>query len=258
MRGLRWKVGDGQNINVWNDPWLPRPWGFKLITPKIEDLEDLEVSSLIDRQTRTWDLEILQQIFLPQDVETICSIPISVRNAEDTVIWHFHPRGEFTVNSAYKAEMNWREQVEKSEGSNSEGNQQWMWKQFWKVKIPEKIKIFGWRVIRDILPTRSNLSKRKIPILNSCPGCDEVPESIFHSLWECEIAQEVWKVAGLNEKIKPTNSHCCKIWFAELLDRLPADLFQWFLIVTWFIWHYRNQLVFKGEGQTASRIDCQS
>ena len=124
-----------------------------------------------------------------------------------------------------------------------------MWKQFWKVKIPEKIKIFGWRVIRDILPTRSNLSKRKIPILNSCPGCDEVPESIFHSLWECEIAQEVWKVAGLNEKIKPTNSHCCKIWFAELLDKLPADLFQWFLIVTWFIWHYRNQLVFKGEGK---------
>ena len=109
MRGLRWKVGDGQNINVWNDPWLPRPWGFKPITLKIEDLEDLEVSGLIDRQTRTWDLEILQQIFLPQDVETICSIPISVRNTEDTLIWHFHPRGEFTVNSAYKAKMNWRE-----------------------------------------------------------------------------------------------------------------------------------------------------
>ena len=50
-------------------------------------------------------------------------------------------------------------------------------------------------------------------------SCDEVPENILHSLWECKIA-ELWLAVGFNEKIKPTSNYSCKDWFAELLERL--------------------------------------
>lgn len=27
--GARWRIGDGRTVNVWNDPWLPKPYTFK-------------------------------------------------------------------------------------------------------------------------------------------------------------------------------------------------------------------------------------
>ncbi|GAA0172759.1 hypothetical protein LIER_26518 [Lithospermum erythrorhizon] len=30
MEGVRWRVGDGKRIDVWKDPWVPRPGNFRL------------------------------------------------------------------------------------------------------------------------------------------------------------------------------------------------------------------------------------
>lgn len=34
------------------------------------------------------------------------------------------------------------------------------WKMLWGLKIPPKIKVFGWRVIKGILPTCDNLQRK--------------------------------------------------------------------------------------------------
>jgi len=34
-----------------------------------------------------------------------------------------------------------------------------VWNALWKLHIPNKIKVFGWRACQEILPTRSNLAK---------------------------------------------------------------------------------------------------
>ena len=98
--GMIWRVGSGERINMWEDPWLPsndncRPrtlQGAHLLT---------RVSELIDPISSWWDKELVQQTFSPEDVKTILSIPI-YDQFEDFVAWHFDKKGLFSVRSAYR------------------------------------------------------------------------------------------------------------------------------------------------------------
>ena len=45
-----------------------------------------------------------------------------------------------------------------------------VWAKLWKLQIPNKIKLFGWRACLDILPTRVNLARRKILEDDKCEG----------------------------------------------------------------------------------------
>ncbi|XP_050256924.1 uncharacterized protein LOC126702296 [Quercus robur] len=55
-RGLRWQVGDGEQIQVWKDKWLQNPSTYKVVT---------------------------SESFGPEDVDEILSIPLSANKARD-------------------------------------------------------------------------------------------------------------------------------------------------------------------------------
>ena len=59
------------------------------------------VSSLIGEQTKSWRMDIVQQVFLPMDVDTIKNISFSSQLPEDKLMWIGDMRGFFTVKSAY-------------------------------------------------------------------------------------------------------------------------------------------------------------
>ena len=60
-----------------------------------------------------------------------------------------------------------------------------------ETKIPNKMKVFAWRVCNDILPTKMNLVNRRIITDASCPICTRFPETAVHVLWDCDAAQDV-------------------------------------------------------------------
>ena len=97
MKGLRWRVGNGSNIHVFNDPWILRPSYFRPVTTS--SISDLRVSDLIDDERHCWNVSKLDSIFLPLDTEFILSIPISVKGRTDCFSWHYDKRGLFTVKS---------------------------------------------------------------------------------------------------------------------------------------------------------------
>ncbi|KAL0402425.1 UNVERIFIED_CONTAM: hypothetical protein Slati_4272400 [Sesamum latifolium] len=45
--GCRWRVGTGETIRVWRDPWLPRPRSFRPITPTPASLEEMNFEAPI-------------------------------------------------------------------------------------------------------------------------------------------------------------------------------------------------------------------
>ena len=57
-----------------------------------------------------------------------------------------------------------------------------VWAKLWKLQIPNKIKLFGWRACLDILPTRVNLARRKILEDDKCEVCLLAKESGYHVL----------------------------------------------------------------------------
>ena len=78
--------------------------------------------------------------------------------------------------------------VECSKGAVGGG----VWKTLWKLKVPNKIKVFGWRACCNILPTRVNLSKKQIIEDNRCEACKIEPETSVHTLWNCGVVQDIW------------------------------------------------------------------
>ena len=78
-----------------------------------------------------------------------------------------------------------------------------VWKVLWKLKVPNKIKVFGWRACCNILPTQVNLIRKRIIEDNRCEACKTEPETKVHALWNCGVAQDIW--AGCSVRLQK----CC-------------------------------------------------
>ena len=88
----------------------------------------------------------------------------------DSIIWLLKNNGKFTVKSAYRVAQQVLKDGRGAESSNGSYGKR-VWAALWKLKIPNKIKVFEWRACHDILPTRLNLTKRRIISDNMCPIC---------------------------------------------------------------------------------------
>ena len=194
-RVTRWRVGNGNLIHIWEDKWLPIPSTYKVIPPpppKKKQFGDFPmVSALIDKDTRSWKVELIRSLFLPFKAITILNMPLSHKLPEDKIIWVGNRKGDFTVKSAYYIALSVVET--KDEGECSDGDSRVsLWKKIWHLNISEKIKIFAWRACVNGLPTKVNLQTRGINVGVLCPGCDGVLETISHALIDCRVAKRVW------------------------------------------------------------------
>ncbi|KAL0404504.1 UNVERIFIED_CONTAM: putative mitochondrial protein [Sesamum radiatum] len=105
-RGARWRVGMGTKINIWNDPWIPRSYCFKVITPACSLRGLTTVNSLIDPVSLQWNRALVIDNSHPADSDAILSIPTSRFGEQDKLVWHHTNNGVFSVRSAYYIAMN--------------------------------------------------------------------------------------------------------------------------------------------------------
>ena len=101
-RGVRWHVGNGQCIRIWDDKWIPNSSSHQIISPRKSCSRVSMVSDLIGVEKKSWNLDILNQVFLPFEVEIIEGIPLSNHMPVDKKIWSETTNGIFSVRSAYK------------------------------------------------------------------------------------------------------------------------------------------------------------
>ena len=67
-----------------------------------------------------------------------------------------------------------------------------LWRDTWSLQIPKKIQMFMWRAIKESLPTKSNLMRRKIITNSVWELCNKRAEDVLHALWSCPVIQLVW------------------------------------------------------------------
>ena len=103
----------------------------------------------------------------------------------------YNKDGRFSVKSAYKVAVQLQRGDEWTENSGGNVGKN-VRAALWKLQIPNKIKVFGWRACNKILPTRLNLAKRRVITDSMCLNCTRFPESTIHALWDCEVATDVW------------------------------------------------------------------
>lgn len=102
-KGSCWKIGDGNNINIWKDNWIHGHKSFKVFTPTEENSQAKTVNSLILTEPLRWDSDYLSNNFLSIDKEHIEQIPLISNNNKDELMWMFEPNGIYIVKSGYRA-----------------------------------------------------------------------------------------------------------------------------------------------------------
>ena len=66
-------------------------------------------------------------------------------------------------------------------------------KKIWKLPIPQKTKVFIWKLLLNRLPTLDNIStKTSNNISITCVLCNKEPESLTHLFYHCDIHKDIF------------------------------------------------------------------
>ena len=104
-KGILWRVGNGKEIRIMKDKWIP---GMPCIPihPMVQIPDELKVNALIDESTRQWNEELIRICFSSADAERIISIPLSHNRIPDYVSWPLtkdgHIHGEIYIYHGQK------------------------------------------------------------------------------------------------------------------------------------------------------------
>jgi hypothetical protein len=94
-------IGDGNNINIWSDKWLPNQQGFRVWTLKPTITRYTLVKDLIDPNSNQWKTSEIEENFLPFEAEQILQIPLTDNTQQDELIWADTKDGNYSVRSGY-------------------------------------------------------------------------------------------------------------------------------------------------------------
>jgi hypothetical protein len=217
------------------------------------------VDELINPVTATWDEDLVRSI-LEIDANRILQIPIT-SGRDDCVAWHYNRNGVFSVRSAYHCQ--WKEKygarIAAMQGGSTSNHQ--IWKNLWKLQVPGKIKIFGWRALRGLMSCNAILANRHIIPDGGCPVCHNGAEDIKHLMFMCDRARAVWRSIGIWEKIRNflQADRSGSIVLEELIFRgekvhsLEVGLAELILTGGWYLWWERRQLTHGEMVQPPSR-----
>jgi hypothetical protein len=213
-------------------------------------------------QDRVWNWSWLQQLSYTesQQLEALKGLLYDFFLNSDIVDrWKWKPGllGIFSVSSCYSV------LIESHPIEELEAILLAAIKKLWRVDVPSKFLVFGWRLILDRLPTRSALNHRGI-LLNhndlSCVFYSLNVEDRGHLFFGCQFTLGVWTaISNWIGKIIRTGLDCYDhfLMFGNLVrtkkgGRRVSRLI--WLVAMWSIWKMRNDVIFKGVTPDATTI----
>jgi hypothetical protein len=204
-----------------------------------------------------WDEQVLRTCMYLHDVEAMLRIRLSERIEPDFVAWFYEKSGLFTVKSAYHLAVKLEHDTGRSrrdEGSSAcaDGRRS-LHKEIWKTNVPQKVRIFAWRLSQEGLATQENRKRRTLVENARCTICGWEDESGYHATIRCTKAWalrlELRKHWMLPEEAKFT--HTGPDWLQILLTQQKADMKAKILLMLWRARHLRNDTVHgPGTGST--------
>lgn len=181
LQCCRRRIRNGQNTKIWQIPWLPCTINGFITSDMPELLNDAHVSCLVDETNRSWDEDVLKDIFNERDNKLIQQIPVPLRDREDSWYWCSDDKGKFTVKNCYRRLRGELECPERL-----------FWKRLRGLKLPCKVINFLWCLICRVLPTADALTKKCVNIDPICSWCHLTVDDDMHILFGCCFPKEVW------------------------------------------------------------------
>ncbi|XP_057249396.1 uncharacterized protein LOC130590838 [Beta vulgaris subsp. vulgaris] len=236
--GMIWRVGNGEMINVWRDPWIADEDGRFISSPMVDNVR--QVKDLMMAGSSTWNIDLITRVFNERDTKCILALPLSEQSKEDVITWAFTKDGVYSVKTAYML----------GKMFNLDGFHE-AWVKLWKVEVSPKVRLFLWRLCTGTLPTRALLHYRHMLEHNCCSWCGE-EETVSHALFLCPRVTDLWSESGCEQLIdgvaQKSMQEVVASWAtsAEKLHRRA-------MLLAWHIWMERNAKVFNN-AHTANPI----
>lgn len=133
----------------------------------------------------------------------------------------------------------------KESSSNCSSSKEF-WKKLWDINIRPRAKICVWRVLNDLIPTKSNLIKRGMSVDPICVFCRCKEESSSYVVWQCKFSKPIW--LNFLPNLRPLFSVCREewrpiYWWKGMIDTLLEEERKWAVVIIWEIWSYRNRIL---------------
>ena len=98
----RKRIGDGESTRIWKVPWLPDTINGYLSTKMSNELEEVNVSGLMEMEGCKWDEEIIRDLCNDRDRELITSVILPTNKRGDDWYWILETKGNISVRSSYR------------------------------------------------------------------------------------------------------------------------------------------------------------
>ena len=185
--------GVWDKIRLWEDCWTGIGQPLMLKYPRLYQISRQQQKLILQMGSFTdsaweWNLSWRRPLFDTEVASAVgfledISHTTLQQHEADSWIWKPESNGYYSSRSAYRL----------LQGNSDEGSMDDIFKDLWKLKIPTKASIFAWSLIRDRLPTKSNLRRRQIDISDSlCPFCSIKEETASHLFFDCSKTQHLW------------------------------------------------------------------
>jgi hypothetical protein len=132
--------------------------------------------------------------------------------------------------------------------SSAEGERS-IWKLIWTARVPSKVRVFAWKVVKNGLPTNANRKYRHLTENCSCDLCGHSVEDAFHALIACPHARALRYEFRQQAKLtsEETLRNTGPEWLLAILSRYdPVSISNFFMLI-WRCWNVRNKVTQAGE-----------
>ncbi|XP_058726139.1 uncharacterized protein LOC131597459 [Vicia villosa] len=213
----------------------------------------------------TWGDFGVSEVFLSNPViaEELCTLRSRLEDfrgwnfEKDIVLWTGNSKNSFSVASCYS----FYDSIRYPFGPSNihEG----AFGLLWKLEVPFKIKVFGWRLFLNRLPTKDLLEIRGMHFSHEnllCTFCGNCMESRNHLFFSCGVVKKIWGViaswVGKGESVSEECLSNFMDWHLFFSVNMVKDrkLGIIWLATSWAIWLDRNGVCFRNESWNVNDI----
>ncbi|CAJ2642122.1 unnamed protein product [Trifolium pratense] len=179
MNNSSWKVGTGQNINLWLDSWCGGTLAQTLnVNQNVLVWLPSKVSDIIHDQK--WNIPFHLELLFPTLKNIVQKVTLPVEPLEDQLCWNNDSSGVLTMKDAYDFKrLHFPVKA-------------WA-KTIWCKEVPPSKSLLVWRLMQDKIPTDDKLVERGYSLPSICSLCHICSESTFHLFFECNFAVNLWR-----------------------------------------------------------------
>lgn len=165
------------NLRMGIDPWVRgAPHGIPFLKDTFHHLADLFV-----RPLSFW----IYSIFSPQHAALISALQPPSSNKLN--FWKWTP----TTDGSFFVRKFWQNSFIPNA---SHFSSQWSWTNRWKLPLPPRLKLLGWKVCHNLLPTNVRRQHHlQVPL--ECVLCASQVETTSHLLHSCAFIHAIWFTA---------------------------------------------------------------